>query len=1246
MKPQRILKCAYCACLIFVALPIGAIAQTVTLTNIVPSSLSAETNQDSEPDLTVNPNNPNEIIGTAFTPNPTGATATAPIYISQDGGTTWVLNNIVPSGNGMTGDITVGLSRNNVLYAGILRGGSGLDMRLLRSNTYLTAAAMTQLMNRSNEDQPYTRVHSPLGGPFTNKDLLYVGHNDFTNAPKTASFEQSLDAATAAPPAGLGPVRLERRTPSSQDGPPIRQAIHADGTVYAVYDQITTIAAGNNITSNIVVVRDDDWGQGATAYDSLTDPSDGLAGRIVAPSISWVFNSGSVFGQERLADRVSIAVDPRDSDIVYVAWADRVSAASGNTLDIHVRRSIDRGVTWSVNLFDVTGATVPQLAVNVRGDVGIAYQQLVSVGGNQRWQTHFQQSTNGGMNWADTILADTSATQPPRVFGPYLGDYLGCTAVGKDFVGIFSASNLPDNTNFPNGVSFQRVADFATNTLGDGAGGSTSVSIDPYFFKIQNQLPGNDFFVRDWTNSPTQRDTGLEPSTYPWFFVNSDVWNRRSSAGGGFNANDQPQSEDPWPSTLGSNFAFARVHRRDVGAATSVNLHFLKSEFGTGSNYVNAGASSDPTLNFNASDTVQTMTAGYQWDLSATTSSHVCLAVEISTPDDPVAAPSLLGRAPGWPDTDLAVIYDNNKAQRNLGVYLGAGKGSITYWAIVHNAALFKRHFQLRFDMDPIFKRIFEKAEIRVVGPGKYRQGDGEVTLFDMPPGENRWVGLTIPIDDRQLDGQAVAVSFTEVVRGLPINGFTIQQTKAPMELATLESLRMRGGNLSRIGSIYRDEKLIEDAKSLAEITRANKLDPEKYVAIQRAGVDVFAAAVNRILKDRTDDPFGIRDRLAETEAAIRKGDPAVLLPLDLDLDHAVDSFLTYFQKEVGDIADAGQMVLWQEQLMADVQLLGELPIVESKNEPNQSILNGAKDDSANAYLAQLASSMAVFRAANTIVGINQDQLLSELEASQEDPQKSQKLHREFLTALSEGTTKYRELNPMSTLIFQGTVEAQNNSTLSQLAANDDTFRVRIDKVLVQQGAVRLKSGSSITVIDNTRSIKTGQQYIIHAEPFMFGETIAVTLNQTTENADFNPELALAAKQGLELERRAKMAQVIISGQVTEVRPIDSPSPLLSEHQPLLMQAVVKTDKVLKGEVRGDTVTFIFAQSDDVHWFRAPKFNAEDKGVFLLSAEPPEKLTMGLSDNRLTLFNAADFIPVEAEKPIQKLMNIIRAQQK
>ena len=206
---------------------------------MIPATLGNETNQDSEPDLTIDPNNADIIIATAFTPNPSGVLTHAPVYVSLDGGATWALNNIVPSANGMTGDITVTCSGNNVLYAGILRGGAGLDMRILRGSPCTSGTAMVQLVGRTQEDQPYARSLTPTTGAQANNDVLFVGHNDFNNSPRTASMEQSLNAATAPAPAGLGVVRLERRAPFGQDGPPIRPAMHPDGTVYAVYTQRT-----------------------------------------------------------------------------------------------------------------------------------------------------------------------------------------------------------------------------------------------------------------------------------------------------------------------------------------------------------------------------------------------------------------------------------------------------------------------------------------------------------------------------------------------------------------------------------------------------------------------------------------------------------------------------------------------------------------------------------------------------------------------------------------------------------------------------------------------------------------------------------------------------------------------------------------------------------------------------------------------------------------------------------------------
>jgi len=52
----------------------------VTVVNMIPKSLSGETQQDSEPNIAVNPENPLQIVGTAFTPDPLNGPR-APIYV-------------------------------------------------------------------------------------------------------------------------------------------------------------------------------------------------------------------------------------------------------------------------------------------------------------------------------------------------------------------------------------------------------------------------------------------------------------------------------------------------------------------------------------------------------------------------------------------------------------------------------------------------------------------------------------------------------------------------------------------------------------------------------------------------------------------------------------------------------------------------------------------------------------------------------------------------------------------------------------------------------------------------------------------------------------------------------------------------------------------------------------------------------------------------------------------------------------
>jgi len=225
-------------------------------------------------------------------------------------------------------------------------------------------------------------------------------------------------------------------------------------------------------------------------------------------SFPFMRNGNASTGQQRIGGTISIAVDPKNSSVVYLAWGD---AQPGSFLTIHVRRSTDRGVTWSPqDLLTIPNATNAALAIAqvipvidpLRGKgrrkkaggapiilpprtvIGLLYQQTRGTGAAQRWVTHLRRSPDG-VNWSDLILADTPATTPVKTFDPYLGDYDHLVAVQNVFFGIFSANNTPNIANFPNGVKYQRNANFTTHQLLNVDNHTpVAASIDPFFFRL------------------------------------------------------------------------------------------------------------------------------------------------------------------------------------------------------------------------------------------------------------------------------------------------------------------------------------------------------------------------------------------------------------------------------------------------------------------------------------------------------------------------------------------------------------------------------------------------------------------------------------------------------------------------------------------------------------------------------------------------------------------------------------------
>ncbi|MBA3766447.1 MAG: hypothetical protein H0W99_05560 [Acidobacteria bacterium] len=449
---------------------VTATAGNMMVVNMIPRSLSVETHQDSEPMLAVNPANPQQMVASAFTRDPFGG-PNAPVYVSIDGGRTWVLKSSVPS-NVQTGDITLAYSRSGFLYSGILKRPGNLLLNILRTPIPTQANLMTVLSSRTRVDQPFVQT-----SVIANRDHVYVGNNDF-NAPggKTATVDVSASGGANT----FTPARIERRSTGSagQNGPQIRPTSLTTGTVYAVFYGWRAFS-NNQVTSDVVVVRDDNRGVGANPFSALVDPSDGVAGMRVAKGVKFTWDD--LLGQNRLGGDLAIVADPNNSKVVYIAWGD-VQSATGYTL--HLRRSTDGGLTWSPSDLRTVGrGKNPSLAFNTNSKLAFLYQQVTGSGASQRWVTKVERSTDG-VNWNSVVLATVPANSPAPQFQPYIGDYDFILSVGKDFYGIFSANNTPDAANFPNGVTYQRNCNFNTRQLLDLNNQVVPASIDPYFFKL------------------------------------------------------------------------------------------------------------------------------------------------------------------------------------------------------------------------------------------------------------------------------------------------------------------------------------------------------------------------------------------------------------------------------------------------------------------------------------------------------------------------------------------------------------------------------------------------------------------------------------------------------------------------------------------------------------------------------------------------------------------------------------------
>ena len=856
---------ALLASLLLVSL-LGAAASAQTLVDVVNDMTDPTHRSDSEPSIAVNPLNSNEISIIAF-PNSWSATTNAPVFKSRDGGATWTpIPQLPPGGPSSTRslDQKIAYTADGKLLVSQIPDTIGVPDCVIYRQTAADPDAPLTLGMFYGDDQPHIASDNAAASPFFNRRYSPWLNTGIATWQSQVVWTTDDGANVNNVPAGDNSTFNNRTT---------RIATGPDGSVYIVYKTREGAVDANFETAHFNVRRSDDGGVTWTANGGGATGVSVTGATAVTTWFTTSFGNSAkgLVARARSSD-AWIATNPGNGD-VWVAYCDRDVSTFGQ---VYVARSHDRGQTWDPPRRVTNGthnSAYPEVAVTSSGVVGVLYVDYDDSGANISFRHRFAQSSDNGSSWNDVILQAFDPTPLANAVPGFLwGDYEGLTAAGHMFYGVFTGLSL----------------------------GRAAPEMDPIFFKARATPPVKDFYVRDWTDAAFSADNGAEPSTHAAFYVTSDVWNRRMNVAPTFNASDQPVHEPPNNGGAPpNNFMFARVHRNVSGVAQDVHARYMYSEFGTGSNYQVAGAAGPDTISFGAGDT-SVVSSAHPWNLPTTVSNHLCLLVEIDTDDDPIQPPSLLNRAPGWPTSDLNVLNDNNKAQRNTAVNHETGESASTnqYFAIVHNPGTTIHDFTLDF------QAIDGDATIAVVnGNERASGGKGTLKIAGVRPGENRWVSVKLD----HATGKATAIQVAQIENGKPVNGFDIRIEPAPLRDLLIERLDARRIVFQRLGAAAY-------AKRVATLEGPHPTT-DQYAAIVADGSRVIADLKPEARRQFLESPFAAGDALAKLDCAIKTRVVSDVIVADGEFLQRADASITKAQKDRGDRADIRQMIAWEREL-------------------------------------------------------------------------------------------------------------------------------------------------------------------------------------------------------------------------------------------------------------------------------------------------------------------------------------------
>lgn len=209
-----------------------------------------------------------------------------------------------------------------------------------------------------------------------------------------------------------------------------------------------------------------------------------------------------------------------------------------------------------------------------------------------------------------------------------------------------------------------------------------------------------------------------------------------------------------------------------------------------------------------------------------------------------------------------------------------------------------------------------------------------------------------------------------------------------------------------------------------------------------------------------------------------------------------------------------------------------------------------------------------------------------------------------------------KDLVRQARFIFKGTIQKLNAATMSVVPVTDSTAIVKVEQVFQAPETLGDYTDQDITVqLGDPKGAKEGQQAVFFANSWLYGESIAVVEVGRVAPEDLTRlrQQIADTKQSIadeELQSRIAGAELVVVGKVLKTNP--APEELrggpITEHDPDWWEAITEVESVEKGELRQSPLVFLFSTSIDVKWYQAPKFHADQEGIWILRTGQVEQL--------------------------------------